>query len=72
MDLMSKGNFVVCALQEMALTMGLLDRLPGYKQMVTSRIALEDLVVHGFDELINRKDDHIKILISPKLTARQQ
>jgi (R,R)-butanediol dehydrogenase/meso-butanediol dehydrogenase/diacetyl reductase len=46
--------------------------LPGYKQMVTSRIALEDLVVHGFDELINRKDDHIKILISPKLIARQQ
>lgn len=48
------------------------DRLPGYKQMVTSRIALEDIVVHGFEELINRKDDHIKILISPKLTARQQ
>ena len=38
--------------------------------MVTSRIALEDLVPLGFDELINNKDDHIKILICPKLKAR--
>lgn len=39
--------------------------------MITSRIALEDLVSLGFEELINRKDDHIKILISPKLEARR-
>lgn len=34
--------------------------------MVTSRISLEDVVTKGFDELVKRKDDHIKILISPK------
>jgi hypothetical protein len=43
------------------------ESLPGYEQMVTSRISLEDLVKLGFEELINNKDDHIKILISPKL-----
>ncbi|EXJ85646.1 hypothetical protein A1O1_06012 [Capronia coronata CBS 617.96] len=43
------------------------DEFKGYEQMVTSRISLEDVVAKGFDELINNKDDHIKILISPKL-----
>ncbi len=71
MDLMSKGNCLIHTLLDYsAYDRGLSDRLPGYKQMVTSRIALEDLVIHGFDELINHKDDHVKILISPKLIAR--
>ncbi|OQU97386.1 hypothetical protein CLAIMM_03320 [Cladophialophora immunda] len=47
------------------------DKFPAYKQMVTKRIALEDLVSSGLEELINHKDDHIKILISPKLKAGQ-
>lgn len=34
--------------------------------MVTSRIALEDTVSKGFEELVNNKDEHVKILISPK------
>ncbi len=38
----------------------------GYEKMVTSRVPLEDVVAKGFEELINNKDDHIKILISPK------
>jgi len=42
------------------------DKFKGYEKMVTSRISLEDVVTKGFDELVNRKDDHIKILISPK------
>lgn len=37
--------------------------------MVTKRIALEDLISSGLEELINHKDDHIKILVSPKLKA---
>ena len=41
-------------------------RLKGYKQMVTSRIHLEDVVEKGFNALINHKDDHIKILITPR------
>lgn len=35
--------------------------------MVTSRISLEDTQAKGFEELINNKDDQIKILISPKV-----
>lgn len=34
--------------------------------MVTSRILLEDVVGKGFLELIEKKDDHIKILVTPK------
>lgn len=34
--------------------------------MVTDRISLEDIVTKGFDELVNNRDDHIKILVSPK------
>jgi len=34
--------------------------------MMTSRISLEDVVSKGFEELVNNKDDQIKILISPK------
>lgn len=37
--------------------------------MVTSRVALEDVVAKGFEELVNNRDDQVKILISPKLKA---
>ncbi|KIY02678.1 uncharacterized protein Z520_01143 [Fonsecaea multimorphosa CBS 102226] len=40
---------------------------PGYEKMVTSRISLEDTGPKGFEELVNHKDDQIKILISPKI-----
>src|ERR1700728_2761465 len=35
-------------------------------KMVTSRIALEDVVHKGFEELVLNKDDHIKILVTPR------
>lgn len=41
----------------------------GYEKLVTSRISLEDVVAKGFEELVNNKDNHIKIMISPKLAA---
>ena len=34
--------------------------------MVTSRISLEDVVEKGFTELIENKDEHVKILVTPK------
>lgn len=34
--------------------------------MVTDRISIEDIVSKGFEALVNEKDDHIKILVSPK------
>jgi (R,R)-butanediol dehydrogenase/meso-butanediol dehydrogenase/diacetyl reductase len=33
---------------------------------VTARIALDDVVQKGFEELINHKDDYVKIMVTPK------
>ena len=41
-------------------------KLTGYEKMVTGRINLEDIVEKGLKELINNKEEHIKILVSPK------
>ncbi|EME48168.1 hypothetical protein DOTSEDRAFT_167816 [Dothistroma septosporum NZE10] len=41
-------------------------KLTGYENMVTGRIALNDIVEEGFQELVNNKDEHIKILVSPR------
>ncbi|MBF4609408.1 2,3-butanediol dehydrogenase [Curtobacterium sp. VKM Ac-1393] len=32
---------------------------------ITGRIALDDLVEHGFDQLIHHNEDHVKILVHP-------
>ena len=34
--------------------------------MVTRRISVEDNVSKGFEELVNYKDKHIKILVTPR------
>lgn len=36
----------------------------GYEKLVSGRIKLDDIVEKGFHELINNKDEHIKILVS--------
>lgn len=41
-------------------------RIAGYEKMVTSRISVEDIVAKGFEELVNNKDEHIKILVTPR------
>lgn len=41
-------------------------KLVGYEKMVTSRIDVKDIVEKGFDELVNNKDEHIKIMVTPK------
>jgi threonine dehydrogenase-like Zn-dependent dehydrogenase len=38
----------------------------GIAKMVTSRIALENIVEQGFEALVHEKDDHIKILVTPR------
>ena len=40
-------------------------KLKGYEKLVTGRIALNDIVKKGFEELVNNKDQHIKILVNP-------
>jgi (R,R)-butanediol dehydrogenase/meso-butanediol dehydrogenase/diacetyl reductase len=37
-----------------------------FERLVTSRIALDDIVEKGFEELVNHKDDHVKIMVTPK------
>ncbi len=39
---------------------------PGFEKMVTGRISVEDVVSKGFMELIENKDEHVKILVTPK------
>ena len=34
--------------------------------MITSQILLDDVVTKGFEELVANKDDHIKIMVTPK------
>lgn len=41
-------------------------RLSGYEKMITSRIALNDIVTKGFEELIANRDSHIKVLVDPR------
>lgn len=34
--------------------------------MITGKIKLDDIIKGGFEELINNKEKHIKILVSPE------
>ncbi|MDI9467767.1 MAG: 2,3-butanediol dehydrogenase [Bacillota bacterium] len=36
------------------------------EMMITGRIGLDDIIEKGFQELINNKDENIKIIVSPK------
>ncbi|KAF2029837.1 GroES-like protein [Setomelanomma holmii] len=40
-------------------------KFKGVETMITSRIYLDDIAQKGFEELVKRKDDHIKILVTP-------
>ncbi len=33
---------------------------------MSARIALDDVVQKGFEELVNNKDEHVKIMVTPK------
>ena len=41
-------------------------KFSGFETMVTSRIALPDITDKGFKQLIENKDQHIKILVTPE------
>lgn len=42
------------------------DKFPGCEQMITARISLDDIVGKGFEELIHKKDKHVKIVATPR------
>jgi len=41
-------------------------KFAGVEKMITARVTLDDVVSKGFDELLTKKDDHVKILVTPK------
>jgi threonine dehydrogenase-like Zn-dependent dehydrogenase len=41
-------------------------KFPGFEKMVTGRIGLPDITEKGFKQLIENKDQHIKILVTPQ------
>ncbi|KAK5124856.1 hypothetical protein LTR85_001046 [Meristemomyces frigidus] len=41
-------------------------KFEGAEQMVTARIALEDVQEKGFEQLVKHRDEHVKILATPK------
>lgn len=41
-------------------------KFEGMESMITSRIYLDDVVELGLEELIKRKDHHIKIVVTPQ------
>lgn len=41
-------------------------KYPNLASMVTARVGLEDVVDGAFEQLLRYKDDHIKILVTPK------
>lgn len=41
-------------------------KFKGVQDMITDRIWLEDVAANGFEALVKNKDDHIKILVTPK------
>jgi (R,R)-butanediol dehydrogenase/meso-butanediol dehydrogenase/diacetyl reductase len=43
----------------------------GVEKMVTDRIYLDDVVEKGFEALVESKDDHIKILVTPHIELIQ-
>ncbi|KAG6878828.1 hypothetical protein C0992_007406 [Termitomyces sp. T32_za158] len=40
-------------------------KIPGIEDLITRKIALEDVVEKGFNALLHNKDAHIKILVNP-------
>lgn len=61
LDAVDKGEFIFY-LDNLAVLMAFVGLLqPG--QMITSQIELDEVVEKGFKELIDRKDEHLKILV---------
>lgn len=57
---------VCCSITITALADSVSGAFSGIEKFVTSRISLEDVVENGLKELIDNKDDHVKILVTPK------
>lgn len=63
MDLMAQGKSSNHTTIAFLIDLG---KYKNFKEMVTGRVLLEDVVEKGFYELARHQDDHIKILVTPK------
>ena len=45
-------------------------KFAGAEKMITSRISIDDIAEKGFDELVTKKDVHVKILATPRPELR--
>lgn len=41
-------------------------KFAGAEKMITGRIGLDSVTAKGFDELVTKKDAHVKILVTPR------
>lgn len=46
--------------------MQFIGKFAGVEKMITARIALDDVASKGFEELLTKKDDHVKIVATPR------
>lgn len=65
MNLIAQGK-TICHCESLYRNLIHLGKFTNLHKMVTRRVGLVDVVEQGFEELINHKDEHVKILISPK------
>jgi NADPH:quinone reductase-like Zn-dependent oxidoreductase len=47
---------------------GFAGKFKGLETMITSRIRLDQITDQGFDQLLQHKDNHIKIMVTPRGT----
>jgi (R,R)-butanediol dehydrogenase/meso-butanediol dehydrogenase/diacetyl reductase len=63
-QMLSEGASSIKILMSFLLTP--IGKFDGYTKLISTRIGLSDLVEKGFKELIDKKDKHLKILVTPK------
>lgn len=63
---MSCGDVSTLGLCDDADHVFVVGKFKGAEQMVTARIALEDVKEMGFEQLVRHKDEHVKILATPR------
>jgi hypothetical protein len=64
--LLLSGKVIDTSFSNSGSTLRRTGKFKGVEKMITSRIALAEVDEKGFKELIEHRDDHIKILVTPK------
>jgi threonine dehydrogenase-like Zn-dependent dehydrogenase len=65
-DFIAGTYFIYALISDPGMYSRTIGRFNGVENMVTGRISLGNLVAQGFEALIKHRDDHVKILVTPK------